>query len=52
MRRNKANPVPIVVPCHRIIGAGGKLVGFMGEKIEIKEYLLAHEKHVLAKHEK
>lgn len=27
---NAANPLPIVVPCHRVIGAGGKLVGFGG----------------------
>src|SRR5438067_4409525 len=25
---NGANPIPIVVPCHRVIGAGGKLVGY------------------------
>ena len=24
------NPVPVIVPCHRIVGAGGKLVGFGG----------------------
>ncbi|GAB3854294.1 hypothetical protein GCM10029963_47050 [Micromonospora andamanensis] len=24
------NPIPVIVPCHRIIGAGGKLVGFGG----------------------
>jgi methylated-DNA-[protein]-cysteine S-methyltransferase len=27
---NNRNPVPIVVPCHRVIGAGGKLVGYGG----------------------
>jgi methylated-DNA-[protein]-cysteine S-methyltransferase len=27
---NAANPLPIVIPCHRVIGAGGKLVGFGG----------------------
>lgn len=46
---NRANPIPIVIPCHRVIGANGKLVGFLGEKIEIKECLLAHEKSVLDK---
>jgi methylated-DNA-[protein]-cysteine S-methyltransferase len=24
------NPIPVIVPCHRIVGAGGKLVGFGG----------------------
>jgi O-6-methylguanine DNA methyltransferase len=27
---NGANPLPIVVPCHRVIGSGGKLVGYSG----------------------
>ena len=43
-----ANPLPIVVPCHRIVGAGGGLGGFMGAREEgfelaIKRWLLAHE---------
>ena len=43
-----ANPVPIVVPCHRVVGAGGSLGGFMGAREEgfelsIKRWLLAHE---------
>lgn len=46
---NRANPIPIIIPWHRVIGANGKLVGFMGDKIEIKECLLAHEKSVLDK---
>ena len=36
------NPLPILVPCHRIIGKDGRLVGFSGG-LEIKEYLLNHE---------
>ena len=36
------NPVPIVVPCHRVIGAGGKLTGFACGT-ETKEWLLGHE---------
>lgn len=39
---NGANPVAIVVPCHRVIGAGGSLTGF-GGGIERKRWLLAHE---------
>ncbi|MDD2533737.1 MAG: methylated-DNA--[protein]-cysteine S-methyltransferase [Eubacteriales bacterium] len=34
-----ANPLPIVVPCHRVIGKNGRLVGFAGG-IELKAYLL------------
>jgi O-6-methylguanine DNA methyltransferase len=39
---NGANPVPIVVPCHRVIGTDGRLVGF-GPGIEWKVRLLAIE---------
>lgn len=39
---NGANPIPIVVPCHRVIGASGKLVGY-GGGMHIKEWLLRHE---------
>jgi O-6-methylguanine DNA methyltransferase len=37
------NPLPIVVPCHRIIGSGGDLVGYAGQKIDLKERLLGVE---------
>lgn len=40
---NRANPIPLIVPCHRVIGKNGKMVGFMGNQIDIKEKLLAHE---------
>ena len=40
---NGANPVPIVVPCHRVIGADASLTGF-GGGLERKRWLLAHEK--------
>ena len=39
---NGANPIAIMVPCHRIIGANGKLTGFAGG-LERKQWLLAHE---------
>ena len=39
---NGANPVPIVVPCHRVIAAGGKLGGY-GGGLELKRRLLAME---------
>jgi O-6-methylguanine DNA methyltransferase len=37
-----ANPLPIVVPCHRVIGADGGLHGYAGG-LELKEWLLDHE---------
>ena len=37
-----ANPLPIVIPCHRVIGSGGDLVGF-GAGLEVKEALLRLE---------
>jgi methylated-DNA-[protein]-cysteine S-methyltransferase len=39
---NGRNPIPIVIPCHRVIGRDGKLVGF-GGGIEMKRALLAIE---------
>ena len=39
---NGANPLPIVVPCHRVIGSDKSLTGF-GGGIDTKRYLLAHE---------
>lgn len=39
---NGKNPLPIVIPCHRIIGANGKLVGYSGG-LERKKWLLLHE---------
>jgi len=39
---NGANPIGVVVPCHRVIGANGTLTGY-GGGIERKRWLLAHE---------
>ncbi|HEY0969394.1 MAG TPA: methylated-DNA--[protein]-cysteine S-methyltransferase [Gemmatimonadales bacterium] len=39
---NGRNPIPIVVPCHRVIAAGGKLGGF-GGGLDRKQWLLEHE---------
>ena len=39
---NGRNPLPIIVPCHRVIGASGALVGF-GGGLPTKQWLLAHE---------
>lgn len=39
-----ANPIPIIIPCHRVMGAGGKLVGFSGAGgVETKVHLLRLE---------
>ena len=42
---NRRNPLPIVVPCHRVIGADGSLTGYAGanKALAIKEYLLKLE---------
>ena len=43
---NGSNPIPIVIPCHRVIGANGKLTGY-GGGLPIKEKLLALERRQL-----
>lgn len=43
---NNRNPVPIIVPCHRVVGASQKLVGF-GGGIWRKQWLLEHEGVIL-----
>ena len=42
---NAQNPLPIVIPCHRVIGANGKLTGYAGG-LNIKQALLDHEQRV------
>jgi methylated-DNA-[protein]-cysteine S-methyltransferase len=39
---NAANPINIVIPCHRLVGTSGKLTGYAGG-LERKRWLLAHE---------
>jgi methylated-DNA-[protein]-cysteine S-methyltransferase len=39
---NGQNPIPIIVPCHRVVGAHGELTGF-GGGIDRKRWLLEHE---------
>ena len=43
---NGANPLPIIVPCHRVIGANGSLTGF-GGGLPVKRYLLDLEQGAL-----
>ncbi|EFV79099.1 methylated-DNA--[protein]-cysteine S-methyltransferase [Cytobacillus oceanisediminis] len=40
---NKANRLPIIIPCHRVIGKNKSLTGYAGNRTEIKEVLLALE---------
>lgn len=40
---NGSNPIGIVTPCHRVIGANGRLTGYAGG-LEAKAFLLKHEK--------
>lgn len=40
---NRSNPIPIIIPCHRVIGKNGKLTGFAGG-LDIKQALLDLEK--------
>ena len=44
---NSLNPIAIAVPCHRVIGANGKLTGYAGG-LDRKRWLLAHEGRGLA----
>ncbi len=43
---NGSNPIPIIIPCHRVIGSNGKLTGY-GGGLPIKEKLLALERKQL-----
>jgi methylated-DNA-[protein]-cysteine S-methyltransferase len=43
---NGSNPIPIIIPCHRVIGSNGKLTGY-GGGLPIKERLLALERRQL-----
>jgi len=43
---NGKNPIAIIIPCHRVIGANGKLIGY-GGGLWRKEWLLKHEQSVI-----
>jgi methylated-DNA-[protein]-cysteine S-methyltransferase len=43
---NARNPIAIIIPCHRVIGADGRLTGFAGG-LERKAWLLDHERGVV-----
>jgi methylated-DNA-[protein]-cysteine S-methyltransferase len=43
-RANATNPIALIVPCHRVIGSGGKLTGY-AYGVDLKDKLLAWERH-------
>lgn len=45
-KANSQNPIPIIVPCHRVIEKSGKLGGFRAG-LHIKDWLLSHEGYLL-----
>ncbi len=46
---NGKNPIPVIIPCHRVIGSTGKLTGFAGG-MEMKMFLLKLEGHEVDTH--
>ncbi|MBC7714688.1 MAG: methylated-DNA--[protein]-cysteine S-methyltransferase [Rhizobacter sp.] len=46
---NGKNPIPVIIPCHRVIGSTGKLTGFAGG-MEMKIFLLKLEGHEVDPH--
>jgi methylated-DNA-[protein]-cysteine S-methyltransferase len=42
---NARNPLSIIVPCHRVVGTGGKLTGYAGG-VPVKQWLLTHEQRL------
>lgn len=41
---NNKNPIPIIIPCHRVVGSNGKLTGYAGG-LEVKKFLLELEQN-------
>ncbi|MFN3449652.1 MAG: methylated-DNA--[protein]-cysteine S-methyltransferase [Roseococcus sp.] len=49
---NGRNPLPILIPCHRVVAADGSLGGYSGEGgADTKRFLLAHEARTLSQHQ-
>ncbi len=46
---NGKNPLPLIIPCHRVIAANGGLAGF-ASGLRVKEALLRHEQRIIDKH--
>jgi methylated-DNA-[protein]-cysteine S-methyltransferase len=45
-RAMASNPWPLVVPCHRVLGSGGRLTGFSGSGLPMKRFLLELESRI------
>jgi methylated-DNA-[protein]-cysteine S-methyltransferase len=48
---NGSNPLPLVIPCHRLVGSQGSLTGY-GGGLEMKRWLIAHEREIEAHEER
>ncbi|KLE14757.1 methylated-DNA--[protein]-cysteine S-methyltransferase [Clostridium sp. C8] len=46
---NRANPIPIIIPCHRVTGKNGMLLGYAGNHTDIQEKLINFEKRNIQK---
>lgn len=46
----RKNPFPLIIPCHRVIGSNGKLIGFSSGGLEVKQALIQFEKSVVSRH--
>ncbi len=44
---NKANQIPIIIPCHRVIGKNNNLVGYAGKQVDKKQLLLELEGEII-----
>jgi len=44
---NRRNPIPIIIPCHRVIGKNGDLTGYMGSRTDIKKQLIEMEQEYM-----
>lgn len=41
------NPIPLIIPCHRVVAANGALTGFFGGGLSLKQWLIAWEANLL-----
>jgi len=46
----RKNPFPLLIPCHRVIGSNGKLVGFSSGGLEVKKALIEYERNIVKTH--
>lgn len=46
---NRCNPLPIIIPCHRVIASDGSLGGYLGNNVALKQFLLDLEKNFVTR---